>query len=210
MFLLGVFSLVGFITSVVLLTAFVFRYRLIKRYYDLLKAERELKALTVKYLEIGRKLKRIEDALKLGLEGDTLPLGEEGFGELSLPVFVGECDTPCALPISAPVVRGLHGELHRGVDLPAPEGTPVFATARGVVEETGRDDRLGLFVRIKHGKGYKTLYAHLSEVAVKEGDSVKTGQIVGFVGSSGLSTGPHLHYEVYVGDEVVDPVKLTE
>ncbi|RDV80496.1 peptidoglycan DD-metalloendopeptidase family protein [Ammonifex thiophilus] len=95
-------------------------------------------------------------------------------------------------------------EFHRGIDIAAPAGTPVFATDDGVVESAGWDDGFGLEVVVNHGT-YKTQYAHLSAVAVRAGDRVKAGQPVGAVGSTGRSTGPHLHFGVVVNGNFVDP-----
>jgi murein DD-endopeptidase MepM/ murein hydrolase activator NlpD len=98
-------------------------------------------------------------------------------------------------------------EFHPGIDLTALQGTPVYATGNGIVE---RADNLaqgyGNHIVIDHGFGYKTLYAHLSRFACKPGQKVKRGQLIGYVGSTGLSTAPHLHYEVIHNGEKVNPV----
>lgn len=98
-------------------------------------------------------------------------------------------------------------EFHPGIDLTAVQGTPVYATGDGVVE---RADNMaqgyGNHVVINHGYGYKTLYGHLSRFACKQGQKVKRGQLIGYVGSTGLSTAPHLHYEVIKNDDKVNPV----
>jgi murein DD-endopeptidase MepM/ murein hydrolase activator NlpD len=87
-------------------------------------------------------------------------------------------------------------EFHYGVDITTSTGTPVFATADGVVGEAGYQSSYGNVVKINHGYGYSTLYAHLSRMSVRPGDTVKRGQKIGEVGMTGRSTGPHLHYEV--------------
>ena len=84
---------------------------------------------------------------------------------------------------------------HAGVDLAAPTGTPVTATASGRVSRAGWAGGYGILVSINHGGSIETRYAHLSAIAVRPGDSVKAGQVIGYVGSTGRSTGPHLHYE---------------
>ena len=86
--------------------------------------------------------------------------------------------------------------LHRGLDFSAPVGTPVLAPASGRVKRASRGGSLGQFVEIDHGNGLVTRYAHLSEFLVRKGDWVTRGQIIGRVGNTGRSTGPHLHYEV--------------
>lgn len=100
--------------------------------------------------------------------------------------------------------------LHKGTDFAAPRGTPVYAAGNGVVERASRYGGYGHYIRVRHAKGYKTAYAHLSRYArgVKSGRSVRQGQIIGYVGSTGASTGPHLHYEVYKNGKAVDAMRL--
>lgn len=94
---------------------------------------------------------------------------------------------------------------HNGIDLVAKEGTPVYATADGEVVISEKGSARGNYVQIKHSETYQTQYAHMSKNAVKVGDSVKRGEIIGYVGSTGQSTGPHLHYEVHENGEPVNP-----
>ena len=100
--------------------------------------------------------------------------------------------------------------LHKGTDFAAPTGTPIYAAGNGVVERASRYGGYGHYIRIRHAKGYKTAYAHLSRYArgVKSGRRVKQGQIIGYVGSTGASTGPHLHFEVYKNGKAVDVMRL--
>ena len=95
---------------------------------------------------------------------------------------------------------------HQGIDLAAPSGTPVYATADGVVEKAQYWSSYGNIVTIEHGASMETRYAHLSGYAVRAGDRVRKGQLIGYVGSTGRSTGPHLHYEVRVDGDAVNPV----
>ncbi len=95
--------------------------------------------------------------------------------------------------------------LHRGLDIGAETGTPIHASADGVIEAAGLSTTLGKFVVIDHGFNIKTKYAHASELRVKKGDVVKRGDLISLVGTTGRSTGPHLHYEVWIGDSAVDP-----
>lgn len=97
-------------------------------------------------------------------------------------------------------------KFHEGLDFAAKIGTPVFATADGVITEASRKGGYGNCIDISHGFNYLTRYAHLNEILVKPGDEVKRGQIIGRVGSTGKSTGPHLHYEVRYKDEPQNPV----
>ncbi len=98
-------------------------------------------------------------------------------------------------------------KLHTGIDFSAPLGTPIYATADGRVERTQvRFSGYGKLIEIDHGFGYKTRYAHMNEFTVHEGQMVKRGQIIGYVGNSGMSTAPHLHYEVYKNGKHINPV----
>jgi murein DD-endopeptidase MepM/ murein hydrolase activator NlpD len=100
--------------------------------------------------------------------------------------------------------------VHAGVDYAGAYRTPVVATGGGVVTFANRNGRYGKMVQIDHGHGYTTRYAHLSEVSVKVGQPVERGTRVGLVGSTGRSTGPHLHYELRVGTQPRDPLKFIE
>lgn len=94
---------------------------------------------------------------------------------------------------------------HDGIDIAVPLGTPVKATADGIVTSSGTRGGYGLTVVIDHGYGVETLYAHNSKLVASKGDEVKRGQVIAYSGSTGVSTGPHLHYEVRVGGRSVDP-----
>jgi murein DD-endopeptidase MepM/ murein hydrolase activator NlpD len=96
--------------------------------------------------------------------------------------------------------------MHEGIDFFASTGTPVFATADGVVKDVRVSETFGKVIEIDHGYGLVTLYAHLSSFKVKKGQAVKRGNIIGEVGNTGLSSGEHLHYEVHVNGNEVDPV----
>jgi murein DD-endopeptidase MepM/ murein hydrolase activator NlpD len=98
------------------------------------------------------------------------------------------------------------GKMHAGLDFAAHIGTPVYATGDGKVKLAGRDGGYGNVVIISHGYGYETLYAHMSKVKARRGQQVKRGDIIGYVGSTGLSTGPHLHYEVHKDGKPIDPI----
>lgn len=98
-------------------------------------------------------------------------------------------------------------QLHTGMDFTADRGTEVYATGDGVVEVVeSKRWGYGKSIVINHGYGYKTLYAHLSKFNVKQGQKIKRGELIGFIGSTGKSTGPHLHYEVIVNGVKVNPI----
>lgn len=97
--------------------------------------------------------------------------------------------------------------MHYGMDFTAKTGTPIYATGDGIVKHAGRKaNGFGKHVVINHGYGYETLYAHMSKVAVKKGQKVKRGQVIGYVGNTGLSAGPHCHYEVHFNGKKVNPI----
>ena len=98
------------------------------------------------------------------------------------------------------------GAFHRGVDIGAPTGTSVKAADAGMVTFAGWNGGYGNLVKIDHGKGKQTWYAHLSRFGVSVGDKVSQGDVVGYVGSTGISTGPHLHFEVHVDGVALDPL----
>ena len=103
-----------------------------------------------------------------------------------------------------PVLGGRRG--HRGIDLAMPTGTPVYATADGVISKADWFSSYGLYISIEHGGKIQTRYGHLSRLNVASGQPVKKGDLIGYVGSTGRSTGPHLHYEVRIAGIAVNPV----
>lgn len=98
-----------------------------------------------------------------------------------------------------------YNENHQGVDIVVPIGTPVRAPADGVVSKIGEDRILGLTLTLTHGSKYETYYGHLKEIIVKEGQMVKKGDIIALSGNTGISTGPHLHYEIRYLGKTVNP-----
>ena len=101
-------------------------------------------------------------------------------------------------------------KMHTGVDWAAPGGTPIYASGNGTVEKVGWESGYGKYVRVRHTNGYETAYGHMTAYArgIDEGTRVRQGQVIGFVGSTGLSTGSHLHYEILVNGRFVDPMRI--
>jgi murein DD-endopeptidase MepM/ murein hydrolase activator NlpD len=101
-------------------------------------------------------------------------------------------------------------KMHKGLDFAAARGTPVFAAGNGKVEKAGRNGSFGKYIRLRHNDQYKTAYAHLKSIArgIRPGARVKQGQVIGYVGTTGRSTGPHLHYEVHVKGRQVNPLSV--
>lgn len=125
---------------------------------------------------------------------------------------------PAISPVKNPVIVSGFGmryhpvykilKRHTGIDIIGQHGSPIYATADGVVidDENSSFSGYGIMVLINHGRGYKTVYAHLSKSAVKIGQKVKRGDVIGYMGSTGLSVGTHLHYEVLKNGEFVNPI----
>ncbi|MBA4804170.1 MAG: M23 family metallopeptidase [Brevundimonas sp.] len=106
-------------------------------------------------------------------------------------------------------LAGQAARQHKGVDIAAPQGTGVYSAAEGVVSRTGYDaGGYGRFIELRHPNGMSTLYGHLSRVDVATGDRVADDERIGLVGSTGRSTGPHLHFEVRRGDRQIDPMRV--
>ncbi len=98
-------------------------------------------------------------------------------------------------------------KMHAGLDFAAPQGTPIYATADGVVQTSGNTGNgYGNHVVINHGYNYETLYGHMVRVKARSGQKVRRGEVIGWVGSTGKSTGPHLHYEVHKNGNAIDPI----
>lgn len=125
-------------------------------------------------------------------------------------------NTPSIWPASGPVTSGFGwrnsplengSELHQGIDIASGLGIPVVATADGQVVKSGWAGGYGNIVQIDHGNGLETIYGHNSQVAVTAGQSVRKGQLIAYAGSTGKSTGPHVHYEVRANGVAIDPIK---
>jgi len=97
-------------------------------------------------------------------------------------------------------------KMHSGLDFTAPQGTPIYATGDGTITTSGPGTGTGNHVIINHGYGYETVYMHMVRIKVRDRQRVKRGEVIGWVGSTGASTGPHCHYEVHINGRPVDPV----
>ncbi|WP_174522240.1 M23 family metallopeptidase [Sphingobium amiense] len=152
------------------------------------------------------------------------PLGpsDVGFSNLfaSLQRMDGNAKTAAYIPSGRPVEKlsltsnfGVRSDpfnggarMHKGIDIPGPIGTPIHATADGIVSRSGWASGYGNLVQISHGSGMETRYGHMSKLLVAENSYVKRGQIIGLMGSTGRSTGSHLHYEVRVDGAAINPL----
>lgn len=141
-----------------------------------------------------------------GAAGSIGQIGPKGRNSAAWPVYA---------PLAAYALTSSFGERwhpilggyrnHSGIDLAAPIGTPVYAPSDGIVRFAQWNGGYGLFVVLDHGGGLMTRYGHLSRVTVVPGQTVRAGELLAYVGSSGLSTGPHLHYEIWFNGNAIDP-----
>ncbi|PZU11803.1 M23 family metallopeptidase [Sphingomonas sp.] len=132
----------------------------------------------------------------------------------------GVIAVPSAKPINAATFTSGYGvrsdpfrgsaAMHAGIDLAAPQGTAVYATADGIVDRAEWSNGYGNLVEVAHGKGVQTRFGHLSRILVKAGQLVHRGDLIALVGSTGRSTGPHLHYEVRIDGHAVNPVPFLQ
>ena len=153
------------------------------------------------------------------LGGIVHPLGgSRDFGGLSSGLDAGLSDAPSLWPITGPITSSFgqredpilgngEGEFHPGIDISAVQGTPIHVTADGVVQSADFVNGYGRMVAVDHGHGVVTLYGHMSGFAVTAGQQVTRGQVVGYVGHSGRTTGNHVHYEVRIRNTPVNPHK---
>ena len=127
-------------------------------------------------------------------------------GEASESTAVLPEEIPTLWPVRGWLTRTFSAS-HSGVDIAAPTGTPIVAATSGTVTRSGWDDIYGQIINITSDRGFVTVYGHNSRLLVKEGDRVKRGDVIAFVGSTGLSSAPHLHFETRLKDEPVDPMR---
>lgn len=153
-----------------------------------------------------------------GRKIDMLKWSKRGESEWFEASGVGERRGVLAAPVSGRLTSGFgirfhpilgYSRMHAGVDFGAPYGSPIYAVTDGTVTYAGRHGGHGNYVRVSHDNGLGTGYAHMSRIATYSGARVRRGQVIGYVGSSGLSTGPHLHYEVYRNGQAVNPMSVS-
>jgi len=161
--------------------------------------------------ELTGALKTLDETA--GEQGDVLTLTESRLLESRLKTLM----IPSSRPVDVPIGSGFgfrsdpftgRGALHTGLDFPSDVGTPIHAAAGGVVRTAEMHPEYGLMLEIDHGNGLTTRYGHTSKILVKVGDLIKRGQVVANIGSTGRSTGPHLHFEVLVDGIPQDPQKF--
>lgn len=172
--------------------------------------------LTSRSLSLAATILRTQQSIEQIRE--AIPETEDSLKDLEKKIQVQwakDAATPSLWPTSGTITSG-YGyrrspfgsarEFHTGLDIGASRGTQVYSTARGVVRMASYNGGYGNVIFIDHGYGFSTVYAHLSKINVKVGQQVTKGQLIGLVGSTGASTGPHLHYEVRVNGVAVNPI----
>lgn len=154
-------------------------------------------------------------AKMLGVDLTPEPVDWEGssFDSFALPEWVkkqpwGSHPIPVLVPVSNYYISRLPTPEHLAIDLAAPKNSPIRAAADGVVTSRGNDKEFGYYILLRHPQGYETYYAHLSSITKKEGDSVKVGDIIGKVGTTGRASAPHLHFEIRKDGQPIDPVTI--
>lgn len=136
---------------------------------------------------------------------DSPPLDAQALPEWLKGKVWGAEPTPRLVPVESYAVSRSAQSGHPAVDLAAAQGAPVRACADGVVKQRGEDQQYGRFLLLEHGQGYESYYGHLQDWNVSEGDSVRVGHTVGWVGTTGRSTAPHLHFEIRKNGKRIDP-----
>jgi murein DD-endopeptidase MepM/ murein hydrolase activator NlpD len=164
---------------------------------------------------------QVGDLQFAGLERGGKPVAQllrwGGDGQFFEASGMGQRRTGLIMPVVGRITSGFgsrrhpvlgYTRMHSGVDFGAPYGSPIFAVGDATVAFAGWHGGHGNYVRLEHGNGYGTGYGHMSRIAVSPGSHVRAGQVIGYVGSTGLSTGPHLHYELYQGGVKVNPLSV--
>ena len=157
------------------------------------------------------------DSGKLAIAPATAVAAAPAARGASAPIFgSGKVSIPSRMPVEGSALTSSYGmrnhpvlggrRAHKGVDLAMPAGTPIYATADGTISRADWFSGYGLYVAIEHGGAIQTRYGHMSRLNVASGQDVRKGDIIGYVGSTGRSTGPHLHYEVRISGEAVNPL----
>ncbi len=217
--LAGVAGFLALLVVASLVMALVGAYRLSRLSY-LERRNRTLETEFTKVVALRRQLQQVEEqsrkmATMLGIEKtpapvnwDSLPTDSQSLPERVKGEVWGSQLVPKLIPVKDYAVSQPANGDHLGIDLAAEEGAPVRATADGVVEQRGNDKQYGRFLLLAHGQGYESYYGHLKDWNVANGDSVLAGQTIGWVGTTGKSTAPHLHFEIRKDGQRIDPASV--
>jgi murein DD-endopeptidase MepM/ murein hydrolase activator NlpD len=194
-------------------------YRLSKLSY-LERRNRQLEGEFAKVTALHRQLVQVEEqsrkmAAMLGVDKtpapvnwDSVPLDSQALPEWLKGKVWGTQMVPRMVPVEGYAVSQRASVQHPAIDLAAPAGAPVRATADAVVEQRGDDRQYGRFLLLLHGQGYESYYGHLQDWNVDKGDTVQAGATIGWVGTTGKSTAPHLHFEIRKDGQRIDPTTV--
>ena len=199
-----------FCTALLLIAAFTHRFKIddfnaLKSTYESLMSEK------IESLEIFKRVKNIKDYLtETNGKGDYKSAYTVSFSPY---VTTFKAVNPVEGRISSPFGRRedpFTGEpsIHSGLDIACPKGSIIKAVENGRVNQVGEDDVAGKYISITHSKNFETFYCHCSEIIAPKGAVIRKGETIALVGSTGLSTGPHLHFEVRIGSNKHDPQRL--
>lgn len=217
--LAGVAGLLVLVAVASLVMALAGAYRLSRLSY-LEHRNNDLEAEFAKVVTLRNQLEQVEEqsrkmATMLGIEKTPPPVNWDSFpvDSQALPGWLkgkpwGSELVPKLVPLEQYAVSQRAQKGHVGIDLAAEEGAPVRATADGVVEQRGEDPQYGRFLLLKHGQGYESYYGHLKDWNVDRGDTVQAGKEIGWVGTTGQSTAPHLHFEIRKDGQRINPAKV--
>lgn len=191
------------------------QYELMRKRHSLMETEfAKLQQIKDELTRMKAEESKVRQMLGVPKQPDTLSTGE-----VSRLSAAGARDSvqpqpethdrlmPTLMPTRGWISSGL-SSLHRGVDIAARLGQPVVAPADGLVEFTGWDNYFGNKVVVRHGDKFTTVYGHCDKTLVRQNQPVRRGQVIALVGTSGKSTGPHLHYEIHLDGKIVDPVNF--
>ncbi len=185
------------------------QYELMLRRHQQMEAEfHKLQGLKHELARLQQQEEKVRQMLGVASQPETLTLAQvSGSGNNEspdTPVSNQDRFLPCFMPTKGWISSGLSSE-HQGVDIAARQGQPVMAPADGIVASVEWDNYFGNKLTIKHGDRYLTVYGHCHRILVQPQQAVRRGQLIALVGSSGQSTGPHLHYEIHQDGKIVDP-----
>jgi murein DD-endopeptidase MepM/ murein hydrolase activator NlpD len=184
------------------------------------RRNRQLEVEFTKVKALRQRLEEVEEqsrkmAAMLGIEKtpapvnwDSVPLDSQALPEWLKGKVWGTQMVPRMVPVEEYAVSQRAKDPHQGIDLAAAEGAPVRATADAVVEQRGNDRQYGRFLLLKHGQGYESYYGHLQDWNVDKGDTIQAGRTIGWVGTTGKSTAPHLHFEIRKSGQRIDPATV--
>jgi len=215
----GVACLLALLVVASLVMVLTGTYRLSRLAY-LESRNRQLEAEFAKVKALRQRLQEVEGqsrklATMLGVDKAPPPVNWDSLpvDSLALPEWMkgkvwGAEPVPKLVPVEEYAVSQRAKDGHLAIDLAAADGAPVRAAADGVVAQRGNDRQFGRFLLLKHGQGYESYYGHLQDWNMDKGDSVQVGQTIGWVGTTGKTTAPHLHFEIRRDGERIDPAKV--